>query len=77
MRYIVNELSISINIDSNGIIGNNIRWQNKPLPYNFGVSKNNIWVNYKIDSLKIYSIEELTKIITDNIISSNVLLKED
>lgn len=71
---ICNILNIDIPVNKNGIIGDTITWSNRPLPFDMD--------NYKIQSYKLTlvsnqktSVMQIMQVITDSIISSNVLVK--
>jgi hypothetical protein len=77
MRYVYNNLDLSVYIDSSGYLEKQIGWRNNPLPINFNLFKKPVWKTCLLDSTQTITMASMANAIADSIVASNVLLKED
>ena len=76
-RNIANYLKLGIYIDSAGNVRDMAKWKNSPEPVNMKQPFKAQWKTIKLDSTQNNNIWQMAQVVTDSIIASNVLFKDD
>ncbi len=74
-KDVCSSLNLIIQVNSDGIIGDTVRWSNRILPYRFNDERSKIKKQFILQSHQKVSVFQVMQTITDSIITSNILAK--